>query len=225
VTSAFLALSGSVIGTLTARAKTVIEVEEMFGGSGSETHAATVTGSLFAGPLRDCFAPVVMAGTRHMCTAALVIAPLVQADATAWFAECVAANLLNGESGNICWDWGRAYWVIIPGVITLALGGASFWFFWRGALRAHLDDPAPHPLPPIGCESPSPIPAAAAAAWRLLATRRLAPPASPPATGARHLADCTALWDAAGGSEPGCRWCPRPSRASLATSPLRQSPP
>jgi len=150
-----------VIGTLTARAKTVIEVEEMFGGSGSETHAATVTGSLFAGPLRDCFAPVVMAGTRHMCTAALVIAPLVQGDATAWFAECVAANLLNGESVNICWDWGRAYWVIIPGVITLALGGASFWFFWRGALRAHLDDPAPHPLPPIGCEPPCPRPATA----------------------------------------------------------------
>ncbi|KAJ1495949.1 hypothetical protein T484DRAFT_1760953, partial [Baffinella frigidus] len=151
VTATFLAMTASVVGNLAARAKTVVEVGEMFGGSGSETHSACVTVSLFAGPLRDCFAPVVIAGARQMCLVGFLIAPLLSSDVQSlWFKECVVARTQQGESISSCYDWGRAYWVAIPLVVLVIFLTFSYFVFWRSVLRSHIEDPEPHPLPNLG---------------------------------------------------------------------------
>ena len=118
-------------GASWVKAKTAIEAEGVFFGSGSDSHLASISSARTGGAFKDVTAPTVCSYIKAISIWSLMITPAIYiSPMMPWVIQCAVARS-GYESIFTCMDWNKADWAILPGSLLLLITAIIYYGFWN----------------------------------------------------------------------------------------------
>jgi hypothetical protein len=136
-------------GASWVKAKTAIEAEGVFFGSGSDSHLASISSARTGGAFKDVTAPTVCSYIKAISIWSLMITPAIYiSPMMPWVIQCAVARS-GYESVFTCMDWNKAYWAILPGSLLLLITAIIYYGFWNrdGTVPPVAEEPEKKELP------------------------------------------------------------------------------